>query len=566
MRRRLGYLAGKSLPRLEVLVKLLQPTPPPYDALLWAKKPLEERGRMVCQAWAIQGYGTPLGAYAIHAFKLLLYIGAWVFFCSFTPGLGGLTSIASWWLAPVAFQKAILWSMLFEGLGLGCGSGPLTGRYFPPLGGFLYFLRPGTTKLPLFPSLPLLGGTRRTWVDVVLYAALLLALVRALIAPALDAAYLLPVVVLVPLVGLADRTVFLALRAEHYWTTTVCFAFASNWIAGAKAVQLALWFWAGFSKLNHHFPSVVCVMTSNSPFLRFAWLRRRMYRRYPDDLRPSRLAEWMAHAGTALELGVPVILLLSPGGPSLVVGMVLMLLLHLYITSNVPMGVPIEWNFMVVYGAFALFWAHPDVTLAALGPAWVTAFLALMLVAIPLAGNLFPGRFSFLLAMRYYAGNWAYGVWLFRGDSYRKLDRLTKSAPWVFDQLDRFYDKATAVGLFGKVLGFRLMHLHGGALPVLIPRAVGRLEDYEYVEGEVIAGLILGWNFGDGHLHRESLLNAVQEQCGFEAGELRCIFVESQPLGRSTLDFRIFDAKTGLMEAGKLDVRELRQRQPWAAA
>ncbi len=547
-------------------MKLLQPTPPPYDALLWATTPLEERGRMVCQAWAIQGYGTPLGAYAIHALKVLLYIGAWAFFCSFTPGLGGLTSLSSWGLAPVAFQKAILWSMLFEGLGLGCGSGPLTGRYFPPLGGFLYFLRPGTTKLPLFSRLPILGGTRRTWVDVALYAALLLALGRALVAPALDAAHLVPIVVLVPLVGLADRTVFLALRAEHYWTTTVCFAFASNWIAGAKAVQLALWFWAGFSKLNHHFPSVVCVMTSNSPFLRFEWLRRRMYRRYPEDLRPSRLAVWMAHAGTALELGVPIILLLSPGGPSLVVGMALMLLLHLYITSNVPMGVPIEWNFMVVYGAFALFWAHPDVTLAALGPAWVTAFIAVMLVALPLAGNLFPGRFSFLLAMRYYAGNWAYGVWLFRGDSYRKLDRLTKSSPWVFDQLGRFYDRATAVGLFGKVLGFRLMHLHGSALPLLIPRAVGHFEDYEYVEGEVIAGLVLGWNFGDGHLHRESLLHAVQEQCGFEAGELRCIFVESQPLGRSTLEFRIVDAKTGPVEAGKLEVGELRQRQPWAAA
>ena len=74
-------------------MKLLQPTPPPYDALLWAKLPLPERGRMVCQAWALQGYGTPVGAYALHAVKVLLYLGAWVFFCGFTPGLGGLASI-----------------------------------------------------------------------------------------------------------------------------------------------------------------------------------------------------------------------------------------------------------------------------------------------------------------------------------------------------------------------------------------------------------------------------------------------------------------------------------------
>ena len=30
--------------------------------------------------------------------------------------------------------------MLFEVLGLGCGSGPLTGRYLPPVGGFLSFI------------------------------------------------------------------------------------------------------------------------------------------------------------------------------------------------------------------------------------------------------------------------------------------------------------------------------------------------------------------------------------------------------------------------------------------
>ena len=547
-------------------MSLLLPTLPPYDPLDWKGRPFAERGRMVCEAWALQGYGTPIGAYALHVVKVVFYVGMWLFFCGFTPGLGGLATIGDWWLAPIAFEKAILWSMLFEGLGLGCGSGPLTGRYFPPVGGFLYFLRPGTTKLPLWPALPLLGGIRRTWLDVALYLALLVTLLRALVAPAIDAPLLIPIAALVPLLGIADRTIFLALRAEHYWTTTMCFLFAGNWIAGAKAVQIALWFWAGFSKLNHHFPTVVCVMTSNSPFTRVEWLRRLMYRSYPEDLRPSRVAVIMGHAGTALELGVPIILMLSPGGWTLVVGLILMLLLHGFITSNVPMGVPIEWNIMVVYGAFALFWAHPEVTVLGLGSAPLAVFLVGMLVAVPLLGNLFPGRLSFLLAMRYYAGNWAYGVWLFRGDSYRKLDKLKKSSAWVYDQLDRFYDKATAVGLVGKVMGFRLMHLHGRALPILIPKAVPRLEDYEYLDGEIVAGLVLGWNFGDGHLHREELLDAVQEQCDFAEGELRCVFVEAQPLGKKTMAYRIHDARTGLIEAGEVDIDALRQVQPWADA
>lgn len=542
----------------------LDPTPTPYDPLEWVRKPLHERGRMACEAWATQGYGTPLAVFLLYAFKIAFYLGGWLLFCGLTPALGGPSTIGSWWLHPVAFQKAIVWSMLFEILGLGCGSGPLTGRYLPPVGGFLYFLRPGTTKLPLWPRLPLLGGHRRGLLDVAAYLALLVLAVRALLAPAPSLEHFAPLAALIPLLGVLDRTLFLAARAEHYWVTILCFVLARDWIAGAMAVQLALWFWAGFSKLNHHFPTVVCVMTSNGPLTRFfPWLRRKVYRDYPRDLRPSSLATALGHGGTALEMGVPIAFLLTPAGTRPVVAIVLMLMLHVYIVINVPMGVPLEWNFAVAYGGFALFWAHPEVSLPSLGATPFAALLALLLIGLPLLGNLAPERVSFLLSMRYYAGNWAYSVWFFRGDSHRKLERLTTSSRWVYDQLAPFYDRATAVGLVGKVLAFRLMHLHGRALPALVPRAVDRLEEYEWMDGEIIAGLALGWNFGDGHLHHEQLLSALQAQCGFDEGELRCIFVESQPMLRPSLAYRIVDAKTGPIAAGELPIAELRSRQPW---
>jgi len=544
---------------------LLDPIAPPYDPLDWAKKPFPEKARMVCQSWALQGYGAPLAGLLFYVIKIAFYIGMWVFFCRLSAGIDSVAAIGSWWLEPIAFQKAILWSMLFEVLGLGCGSGPLTGRYVPPIGGVLYFLRPGTTKLPLFPKLPLLGGIRRGWIDVALYLALLVCLLRTLLASSIGFNLLLPVAILVPLLGLADKTVFLAARAEHYWVVIVCFAFATPWIAGAKAVQVALWFWAGVSKLNHHFPCVVCVMTSNAPLTRFDWLRRRMYRGYPDDLRPSRLAVAMTHAGTALEFSVPIVLLAGNGGWVTVVGLVLMLMLHLFITSNVPMAVPLEWNFMMVYGGFFLFGKHAGVRLLDIAPAGVAAFLLVMLIVVPLLGNLFPARISFLPAMRYYAGNWAFSIWLFRGDAYKKLDALKKSSPWVHDQLDHFYDRRQAVGLVGKVIGFRLMHLHGRTLTFLVPKAVDRFEDYEWVDGELVTGMVLGWNFGDGHLNNERLLDAIQQQCDFEEGELRCIFVESQPLGRSQLQWRIADAKRGQLDEGAIDVKTLREIQPWSA-
>src|SRR4051812_21854120 len=321
---------------------------------------------MVCEAWAMQGYGTPLAVYAVYVLKLGLYVAGWRAFCGLGPGGGWLPSAA--WLAPVAFQKAIVWSMLFEILGLGCGSGPLTGRYVPPIGGALYFLRPGTTKLPIFEGAPIIGGARRNALDVVLYAATLGVSLWALTSATIPREAFVALAVLLPVLGLLDKTLFLCARGEHYWTTIMVFALSSfvggDFVPGAKGIHAALWFWAGVSKLNHHFPGVVGVMTSNSPVTRFPFMRRLMYRDFPRDLLPSRAAVIMGHAGTVLEMAVPIVLLVGRGGTITVVGLVLMLALHGFITSNVPMGVPLEWNVMMVYGGFFLFWKHADIPVA----------------------------------------------------------------------------------------------------------------------------------------------------------------------------------------------------------
>ena len=544
------------------MLSFLTPVAPPYDPLAWEKMPFPEKCRRVCQAWALQGYGTPTSVIFLYVLKVLAYVAGWVGFCQLSPSLGPFAEITTWWLSPLAFQKAILWSVCFEALGLGCGSGPLTGRYLPPIGGFLYFLRPGTTKRALFPSAPIIGGHQRTWLEVVLYAALQISLLRALLATSIEPGHLYPVVLLLPLLGILDKTLFLAARSEHYLTTMVCFLFAQNWIAGAKAVQLALWFWAGVSKLNHHFPAVVGVMMSNSPSMRFQFVRRLMYQNFPEDLRPSRLATWMAHAGTAMELGVPMVLGLSSGGVGTKIGLVMMLALHGFITSSVPMGVPIEWNVMVVYGGFFLCFKNASVSIFEAGTPMLL-LLAIVLIGVPLLGNLVPRAVSFLLAMRYYAGNWSYSVWLFKGDSRKKLTLLKTSASWPLDQLLKVYDRPVAVGLLGKIVAFRAMHLHGRMLQLLLPKVVDRVDQYEWADGEIVAGTVLGWNFGDGHLHDEGLLKAVQAQCGFEEGELRCIFVESQPFFGKCMTYRLVDAKRGEIERGETEVSALRELQPW---
>jgi hypothetical protein len=89
------------------------------------------------------------------------------------------------------------------------------------------------------------------------------------------------------------------------------------------------------------------------------------------------------------------------------------------------------------------------------------------------------------------------------------------------------------------------------------------VDDYFVREGEVISGIVTGWNFGDGHFHSEQLLEAVNEQCTFGPGELRVIMLESQPAHIQRQRYRIHDAATGLVEEGWIDVAEMVKRGPW---
>jgi hypothetical protein len=547
-------------------MKLLEPTLPDFDLATYRSKPYPERLKMACQSWVLQGYGTPLVIYVFYLLKVAFYIWAWTAFCKLSPGIEGFRNISDWWYTPVAFQKAVLWSMAFEVLGLGCASGPLTGRYKPPIGGFLHCLRPGTIKLPVWPGMPLLGGSKRSWLDVGLYAALCFFLFKALLSPTLELSSFLPIVILLPILGVSDQTIFLMARSEHYYTALVCFLFAGDWLPASKLLWLGIWMWAAISKLNRHFPSVISVMQANSPLTEISpSFRKAMVRNFPEDLRPSKLAERMAHFGAFVEMTFPLVLVFSDGGTSTTVALTVMLLFHLFITSSIPMGVPIEWNFMMVYGGFVLFGHYAEQSAFDIHSPLLIAYLFFAIFLVPLLGNLFPSKVSFLLSMRYYAGNWAYSAWLFKGQSSKKLDEhIKKTSPTIRTQLAGFYDdEETPELIMSRLPAFRAMHLQGRVLSELIPKAVDDMEDYEYADGEVIAGIVLGWNFGDGHLHDLQLLQTVQQECQFEPGELRCIFVESQPFIRQSLSWTIADAVDGVLEEGETWVKDMLPLQPW---
>jgi hypothetical protein len=557
----------------------MQPTPPPFEYEEWKRRPHLERIKVLAQDWALNGFGTPYFVYLLYIVKLVLYAGGGLLLISATTaGLGGLGDLGDWWTEPIVFQKAVIWTMLWEVLGLGAGSLPLTLRFSPMIGGVLYWLRPGTTRLPPWPErVPLTRGTRRTMLDVALYAGLIVAALNLLLsdgeaaagtlAGRLDPAAVGVLLALLGLLGLRDKVPFLAARAEIYGNLAIIFLFPlTNMIVAAQLVFVCIWWGAASSKLNRHFPFVVTVMISNTPWNRWRAAKRRLYRAYPHDLRPSSSGALAAHLGTAMEFTLPLILLISQGGVIGAVAVAGMVIFHLHILSTFPLAVPLEWNIFMVFGLLFLFGHYGATSFSTLDDPLLLAILAVTCVGLPVLGNFRPDLVSFLPSMRYYAGNWATSQWLFRreGDAEAKLDsELVKPAPIVTEQLAKFYDPELIDVLVYKGLAFRSMHSHGRALNGLVQRAADDVEEYVVREGELVAGVVLGYNFGDGHFHDQRLLAAIQERCHFEPGEVRVVVLESQPAHVSRQRYRIFDAATGLVEEGWVNVADMVERQPW---
>jgi Transmembrane protein of unknown function (DUF3556) len=560
----------------------LKPDLPVVDFAQWSKGTRAEKIRPMARHWAEAGFGTPVALHLFYVVKIVLYIlGGWLFALT-TKGIDGFANVGAWWSEPIVFQKVVLYTMLFEVVGLGCGFGPLNNRFFPPMGSILYWLRPKTIRLPPWPGrIPFTRGTARTPVDVLLYAALLVMLACALVSdgtgpiPALHTAVgVLPmwqiwaILGLVAVLGLRDKVIYLAARGEVYVTLTVTFLFSgADMIVAAKVVFLVIWMGAATSKLNKHFPFVVSTMMSNSPVFRPRWIKRMFFERFPDDLRPGRLARVFAHGGTVVEMCVPLVLFFSGGGWLTAVAAFVMVCFHLAILTAIPMGVPLEWNVFMIFGVLSLFVAHANVGLSDLNNPVPVAVLFVVIAGIVILGNLFPRKISFLPGMRYYAGNWDTTLWCVKPGAEEKIEKgIVAIASMPQAQLERFYGSKEAAQIPVYMgYAFRAFNTHGKALFTLAHRAMAgqNEDDYTITDGERICSTAIGWNFGDGHMHNEQLIEAMQERCHFEPGEVRIVLLDAQPIHKQTQQYRLVDAATGEFERGYVCVADMVMRQPW---
>jgi Transmembrane protein of unknown function (DUF3556) len=557
------------------------------DPDTFLQKPLMERVRILGADWAENGFGSPKMIHTIYIVKLVVFfaIGG-ITVATLTSGLPAFWHVTEWWNQPIVYQKVILWTVLLEAIGVAGSWGPLAGKVKPMTGGILFWARPGTIRLRPWKWVPFTNGDRRTWFDIALYVALLVSLAVPLLSPGVHSdslskavpdntsglvnpALLIAPIILLVLNGLRDKTIFLASRGEQYLPVLVIFAVLPfvNMIIALKMVIVVVWVGAGFSKFGSHFSNVIPPMVSNTIFVP-KWMRRGHYREFPRDMRPSRLADFMAHVnGTTVEIIAPLVLFFSTNKWVTLVAALFMVGFHLFIISTFPLAVPLEWNVVFGYTTIFLFLGFPNWNGYApwnMTPPWLAFIVAAALLFYPILGNLRPDKVSFLPSMRQYAGNWASALWTFAPGAEQKLNKVTRSAS---NQIDQFiaagYEPKWAEVTLQKTIAWRSMHSQARGLYSLLLTHLPDIDVRTVREGEFTCNSLIGFNFGDGHLHNEDLIRAVQDEAAFEPGECVIAWVESEAFGSGVQHYKLIDAALGVIERGTWKVGDAVKEQPW---
>ena len=325
---------------------------------------------------------------------------------------------------------------------------------------------------------------------------------------------------------------------------------------------------AAFSKFGRHFHNVIPPMVSNTPWLSVKKIKRLHYRNFPEDLRPSERAVGVAHVGgTMVELVTPLVLLFSHNHTLTVAAVVLMLCFHLFIISTFPLAVPLEWNALFMYIAAFLFLGYPNEAGYGLGdmdPVLLGVTVGALLI-FPVLGNLRPDLVSFLPSLRQYAGNWATGMWALAPGAEDKLNRhIVKAAKMQKDQLTELYGEHEAEVVLNQTLAWRAMHSQGRGLnSVMMSTLSEDINTYALREAEFACNAIVGFNFGDGHLHDRRMIEAVQERCEFAPGEFIVVWAESEAFGSGRQNYIVIDAAVGVVERGSWSVKDAVNEQPW---
>merc|ERR1712226_1722665 len=127
---------------------------------------------------------------------------------------------------------------------------------------------------------------------------------------------------------------------------------------------------------------------------------------WPRDFSPSRIANCLGHMGALGEWIFPLCALFDPASTVSDFGVYGMISYHAFIWLTLPTASVFEWQYYCMYMAYALF-KRSRLALPT-SPALI-AFLIVVLLVLPIVGQLEPKLVPFLMAYRQYAGNWRMG-------------------------------------------------------------------------------------------------------------------------------------------------------------
>ena len=92
---------------------------PPVDPGTFLRQPLMARMKILAQHWVEHGFGSPRMIHAIYIVKLLVfYVLAGVTVATWTSHLPPFWDVAGWWNQPIVYEKAVLWTVLLETIGV----------------------------------------------------------------------------------------------------------------------------------------------------------------------------------------------------------------------------------------------------------------------------------------------------------------------------------------------------------------------------------------------------------------------------------------------------------------
>ena len=383
-------------------------------------------------------------------------------------------------------------------------------------------------------------------------------------------------IALLVILGLRDKVLFIAARSEQYLPALIFMAFFPfvDMIVAAKLLIVVVWFCAGFSKCNRHFPNVLGPMVSNVPWLPSKAIKRMHYANFPEDLRPSKLTYRIAHGpGMFGELVPPLVLLFSHNHYVTLAAAVFMIGYHLFIISTFPLAVPLEWNVLFMYLTAFLFLGYPDQHGYGLGDMSTPLLVVTAGGAAVLPGAGKPPAGPRLVPAVDASVRRQLGV----GDVGVRAGLLSRSStsassrrrPMQKDQLQikaplLGYDERVAEVLLNMLLAWRSMHSQARGLNSVMMRHLGDdIDTYTLREAEFSCNAIVGFNFGDGHLHDQRLIRAIQKRCQFAPGEFIVVWVESEPVWSGRQQYWVMDAAVGVVERGSWAVKDAVKEIPW---